>query len=1304
MKQLRYFMLLIAFAPELLCSQDASLQGTDNFEITYFQLPTETNIRAVLEDRYGFVWIASKGGLWRYDGGQFKNYKRDPKDSTSITDNNISCLYEDKNGTLWVGTYGGGLLRYNRDCDCFYRYLHKSDDSRSISFNEIKVIFETSVGQLYIGTDGGGLNRMNRATGEFERFQFDEDDSLSISHNNVLSLDEDEDGNLFVGTWFGLNIFDVKTSKSKRIYKDPYFGNQHFFCLEYFNSTLLSSGNPGLVLRDQNLINFGNKRNQILYVREDDKNRLWMSDADGISIFDESLKKIHQIPLTRFYEDNKTHLHLVSTSAKPNSTWLSGENSSFFLVEEKPEIFKPFLLPSSISSLIQTQSYYWVLVGHQLQIFRKSDETLHHVVTDLKGRIRFTSKDGNHIWVADGKYYRKYSESGQKLEEHPRIDDFPFTAISQSGNDKIWTGRILGADVYNSQSREITRFDCEPDNPEGIGYFHWTSQIFEDHLGQIWIGTKGDGLKRFDSETMTFVHYRQEIGDTTTINNNFVNEIFEDGEFNLWIGTNTGLCRLDQTDDTFVQYDFPELQDKSVYAIEQDDQDNLWIGTSNGLLRISADHDEIRILNEQDGVLSNKIYDASLKLDDGRLVFSTSKTPMVFDPEDVKPSTTKPVAFISELLINNELIRPGSSYISKNIEVEETIQMDYTDKKFEFALRVIHYKNNARCKFRYKLEGFDKDWIEAQNNPKATYTNIPPGNYTFRVKASNEDGIWNDQITEIDVIITPPIWEILWVRIIGAILIIVILILAIRQIIKRERAKTKFEIERERVKQIEEVTQMKLRFFTNISHELRTPLTLITSPLEKYVREHVAPKDTVLNMMYKNSTRLLELVNQVLDFRKLESKQQPLRVLPQRDLAMFENIRSAYSYWSNDKQIDFQVNTPDIKSTIHFDPDILEKIITNLISNAFKYNAKGGQVTLTAHIENIEESGDNLTKGIMHIKVTDSGPGIPKDVQSKIFERFYQLSDTEVPAYGSGIGLSLTSELVSLHKGLINLESDIGKGTHFFIQIPVGSDDYTKTSEELSVYPELDPESTVILIVEDHEDIRNYLLEELGDQYEMLEAEDGRSGLNKALAIIPDVIISDVMMPQINGIQMANQLKNNELTAHIPILFLSARGATQHKLEGLAAGASDYISKPFNTQEIKLKVQNLLETRNRQIEKYQKEGRSTIQKTKENSYLLKINTIIQANISNSQFSVETLCEELAIGRSQLYRKILALTGKSIIEYINSYRLSIALELIKQGQHSLKQIAFQVGYNDNHYFSRSFKKEFGNPPSHYLPKQ
>ncbi|NMH89267.1 hybrid sensor histidine kinase/response regulator transcription factor [Flavivirga algicola] len=1305
-KDIKYTLLLLAILLVFIGNIHAQ-KFIDNFKITQFKLPTETTTLDILEDSYGFVWIASINGLWRYDGSNFKNYVKNENDKASITDNDISSLFEDQQKTLWIGTNGGGLLKYDRNCDCFLRFIHDNEDEKSISFNEVKTIFETKNNQFYIGTDGGGLNLMNRETNTFKSFKFNINDSTSISHNNVLSIEEIADGNLAVGTWFGLNIFNPKTQQFERNYKNSITEPQYNFTLEYYNGKLITNSLRFYTYDAKNKFSPLNTiRGFSRDVKKQNDENCWFLSNKSVIITDSELKIKQQINLNELFYSEKDFIpYRLHHNKSNNSTWLLDRLGNFFLIEKKSSLFKPFFKENFKGKISKTNNGFWISQGNRIYLLDKKSRLLKKLKIDFNKIPHIATYENRSIWVVDEKSYYEFSSSGNLIQKINH--DTWSTNVIQTSNKQLWIGEVLGVSNYDILNNKNTQYKCDWNPPKGIGYFHRASIIFEDSEGYIWIGTQGDGLKKHIPESREFVHYRHKIGDKTTLNNNFVNEIFEDNKHNLWIGTKAGLCRLDKTSNTFIQSENPILKDKIVKSIEQDVDNNLWIGTPNGLIKFDYINDKIRTLTKQDGLLSNNIGSSSLSLDNNELVFNTDKGLMVFDPKKVKESNKNPKLYISKLLVNNEVISSNSKYISKNIEVENVVNLNYNDKKFEFEFQVINYNNNGRCKFAYKLDGYDKSWIQVQNNQKATYTNIPSGDYTFMVKATNEHGVWSDSIKQISVSIKPPFWELLWVKVLALFLMLFIFGLILWLVIKKERNRSKFEIEKERVLQFEELTKMKLKFFTNISHELRTPLSLITSPLEKFVQENTKPNNKVLEMMHRNSSRLLELVNQILDLRKLESNPK-LQTTSQKDFSVFNNINTSSHYWSKEKEITYNFKCPSNKHELFFDADILEKIVTNLISNAFKYTPKKGKVELIVNFHNIELKNDKVVNGTMEINVIDNGSGIPIEYQEKVFERFYRLDENPDFGYSSGIGLALTSELVKLHKGYIELKTSEEKGCHFKVKIPVGYNDYSKELlEKKDNLQEIDTKKTLVLIVEDNNDIRNYIHDELKENYQVIEAKNGKEGIQLAMATLPDVIISDIMMPQSDGIQLANHLKSNDLTAHIPLLFLTAKTGLENKIAGLATGAEDYIQKPFNISEIKLKIKNVLESRSQLLKKFKQENINYVNNSNSQTvdkYLEKVNQKLDEHLENSEFSVEQLCTELAIGRSQLYRKIQALTGKSIIEYINFHRLSIAMQLIKQGNYTMKEISYKVGYNDNRYFSRSFKKEFGNPPSHFLPKK
>ncbi|MBT9188331.1 hybrid sensor histidine kinase/response regulator transcription factor [Zobellia russellii] len=1274
-----------------------------NYEITHFQLPIETETQDILEDRYGFLWIASTNGLWRFDGGNFKNYSKNEHEQTSITDNHVFCLFEDSAGVLWVGTYGGGLLKYDREYDRFQRFIHDENNPESLSFNEVRVIYETADKTFYIGTDGGGLNIMDRETGTFKRFQHNAQDPKSISHNNVLDIQESPDGRLFVGTWIGLNVFHSNTGKFTRLVKNIAEGSHAYPVLGFYNDLIVSSGKLFTVDKKNRFHRLSLTQDWVSAIQPDDVGNCWIAHGGEIAIIDDQFKTQKLIALNERFKDGAFYIRQIFHNPAKEDSWALDGTGHFFHIKKSAVIFKPFIAPGVSGKILKTNSNYWVFDGGTITIY---DKATHEQVKTLKGfyhRTYMSSYDKETVWVADTNSIYQFTEAGETLSKTSRKPAELFGLLETSAG-LVWTGEVLGARIYDPKTDATVYFDCDPNDPNGIGYFHRANELFEDYKNQIWIGTNGDGVKRYLPEKNQFVHYRHEIGNTATVNNNFINVIFEDADRTLWVGTNSGLCSYDAQKDLFVQYDNALLKDRIINSIEQDGKGNLWLGTRNGLIKLDAKNNVVRILNEQDGLISQKINVSSAVTDNGHMVFSTNSGFMTFDPERVVPSTKTPSVYISKLWVNNELVTPDSDYIKKSIEVEDHLQLSYKDQKIELGFQAIQYENTQRCQYAYMLEGFDKDWTMA-NGTRATYTNLPSGNYTFLLKATNEDGVWTDKLKRLHIEVTPPFWERLWVQILAGILVILLGVWAFRYFLLRERTRNKFEIEKQRVYQFEELAQMKLRFFTNISHELRTPLTLITSPLDKYIRKGTKPDTKVLQMMHRNSNRLLELVNQILDFRKLEGNQQ-LRIKAHDELLVCSNMYTAYEYWAKEKNINFICDAPETDYTLYFDEDIIEKMVSNLVSNAFKFTPKNGKITLKASYVNLEiDTDDKVKNGSLCIEVIDNGSGIPAKYQKKVFERFYQLDENPNKGYSSGIGLSLISELVKLHRGSIGLKSEEGVGSHFTITLPIGYKDYETAVEEKAVpMVESTTGETVVLLIEDNEDIRNYLTTELSDDYVILQADNGKDGFQLALEHIPDIVISDIMMPLFDGIQVANQLKGNELTAHIPLMFLTAKTGLENKLKGLETGAEDYIEKPFNVSEIKMKIQNRLKSRHRLIKKYQKEELFVEPSSSVDQYLIKVNEVIDAHLENSDFSIDYLCDELAIGRSQLYRKIQALTGKTIIEYINTYKLSKAMPMLQEGNLSIKEIAFKVGYNDNRYFSRIFKKEFGHPPSHYVSKK
>ncbi|WP_010135435.1 hybrid sensor histidine kinase/response regulator transcription factor [Ochrovirga pacifica] len=1285
----------------LFCADGFSQVFTKNYKITQYQLPIDTYAGDLLQDQYGFVWIATTNGLWRYDGGSFKNYLKNELDPTSITDNHISCLFEDTKGDLWIGTYGGGLLKYIRECDCFERFVHNDDNPKSLSFNEIKVIYETSDGQFFIGTDGGGLNLMDRKNKSFYSFKHQPQNPQSLSHNNVLELQELEPGKLLIGTWRGLNLLNYKTRKIHRWIDAKNKTDHSFFII---NKIPRLKKSPSWKILDHQQHSFVK-----LNIDHDTSGNTWAVNWKYVSIYSDFPNQEERISLDYWFQ-KEYFLHGVFKSSTKDEMWVLSNKGTFFRFQKKERVFDRYLSNQKPNNLLQTQRFIWMNCANEVILFDKQKHTeVKRFKTPYKDLQISNTPQSDRVSAVDTKFFYRYQENGTLIEKQERKKSNHTRSFLHTTTNQLWMGEILGVQQYQAVPfKQQHYFQCNWDDPDGVGYFHRCVDVFEDSRGNIWLGTTGDGLKKYQAKTQKFKHFRHKIGDVHTISNNFVDIIYEDLNAHLWVGTQSGLSKISLENEQVLPFEIEALKDKIIQAIQQDQEGNFWVGTTNGLVKFNEKTQEVRVLNTEDGLLSNRMTGGSLLLDDGSLVFGTDKGLMRFDPKKIKASNKKPHVYLSKLWVNNFLVKPNptNKYIQKNIEVAETLHLDYTDSKFEIAFQAIHFSNNKRCKYAYKLEGYDDKWTYTHAlNSKATYTNIPPGKYTFLVKASNEDQVWNNQEKSLMIIVAPPFWDLWWVRTAGFITLIVLIFGIFRWFIHREKAKSKFELEKERLKQFDEISQMKLRFFTNISHELRTPLTLITAPLHKFSDKGIIPNTKVLKMMYRNSIRLLELINQILDFRKFENKQQ-VNITEVKSLELFQNIYDAYVYWAKEKHIQLQKDIEKMPtSSLYLDVDVVQKITSNLISNAVKYTPDYGKVMLRvsfqASSEPLETTSQNYN---LIIEVIDNGKGIDKEYQQKIFERYFQLDKDSAALNSSGIGLSLCADLVALHKGTIALQSEPNKGAHFTVILPLHKPKNQETTS-LAITDELleTNNKELLLLVEDNEDIRAYLENELNQTYTVITAKDGKEGLTKAVVHIPDLIISDIMMPMVDGIQLTQQLKANELTSHIPVIFLTAKTGVENKLAGLHSGGHDYIQKPFHISEVQLKIKNILKTRRELIQKKQQTTVQESQDQKQDQFLISLNECLHKHLENTSFGVESLCLEMGISRSQLYRKLQSLTGKSIIEYMNFYKLSAAMEMLKKGNTSVKNVAFSVGFDDSRYFSRVFKNHFGHAPSYYLKK-
>jgi signal transduction histidine kinase/AraC-like DNA-binding protein len=866
--------------------------------------------------------------------------------------------------------------------------------------------------------------------------------------------------------------------------------------------------------------------------------------------------------------------------------------------------------------------------------------------------------------------------------------------------------------------------------------------IFEDSKKNLWLGTT-QGLQLADSSKSNFTTFRNIADNINSLSNSAIIDIYEDKKGDLWIGTEYGLNHFNPNTKVFTRFNTTDgLPNNRIFGILEDDNGYLWISTSKGISKIGigrkdgkngTEKGKVFIRNctnytSDDGLQSNQFnYSSRLKTKDGEMFFGGVKGLSSFYPEEIKNNKFVPPVVIVDFKLFNKSVNPGDadSILHKAISETEEIVLNYDQSFFALEYAALNFVSPKKNQYAHKLEGLDKDWIYTGNNGTASYTGIMPGNYIFRVKASNNDGIWNMKGTSIKITIKPPFWKTIPAYITYFMAFISMVLYFRHQFLARQKSKMQNELERIKAEKNHEINQIKLQFFTNVSHEFRTPLTLILGPLEKLIAEK--PKNEggnkllLYELMQRNAQRLLRLVNQLMDFRKLEAGELGLKASCKDIIAFIANVANSFKFQAENRNITFTINSEVDEKQVWFDPDKLEKIISNLLSNAFKFTHEEGKI----------EINTRLDKDII-ISISDSGIGIHKENLQSIFKRFYQVPKMQTSEkVGTGIGLALTKELVELHKGIISVDSEVGKGTCFTIRIPTGLKSVEQEQtiskfvipEEKEVTPNniteeenksdvekpvtIKKDSPLLLIVEDNDDMRLFIKNELISLYRIVVAPNGKEGIKKAFDAMPDLIISDVMMPEVTGFELCNTLKTDERTSHIPIILLTSLSSKENKLLGLETSADDYISKPFNIEILRARIKNLINSRIKLREYFLRRltpiNDSATAESLDDKFLKRAIDLVNKNIADFNFSNDEFIAQIGMSRTALYSKLKSLTNLTVSEFIQSMRMRKAEQLLKDGSATISNVAYNVGFKNPSHFSRCFRKHFNITPVDYVKK-
>jgi len=1309
-------------------------------------------VSSIVKEKNGFVWIGTDNGLNRYDGNKIKIYN---KQNSALSSNDISDLLIDHNGKIWIGTFGGGLNVYNPSNDKFTTYKNSPNDNKSIPSNELNTVFEDSKGVIWLGTKNG-ISFFNEKEQTFKTYKFDNQNRFSISHNDVRSIYEDGNKMLWIGTFGGgLNKLDPATGKFFRINSSSSISPDyiHSICGINKNEILIGTSGKGLLTFDVNSLSFQKKSygidktiNIVRRIKKTRNGMVWIG-TDGVGVF--KIKNINSSnPLVNNYSNDSQTESSISSNAI--YSLMEDENSNIWLGTAW----------NGVEVLSLNKDYTFIPSANK-------GESPISVLSIYKNKeALFMGLDGKGLTVLPEK--TKIAKHYNSKNKNSIGDDY-IQYINEARNGTLWIGTFVNGLVnFNYKTGSFTQFKQKIGDPKSLS-FNDVRYIVEDEKNNIWVATWGGGLNYYDVITKEFKSYKERKGDKNAISSDNVISLQKDGH-SIWMGTfGGGVNLLDTKTNQFKAYKSMEGNQNSissdyVYSILKDTKGNIWIGTAGegiNLLDTKTkkinrfdNHKNVRyqtvtaIVEDNKGLIwfSTKqgifSYDYTTKAfksfsnlkedyhinscfkdERGMLYFGCSKGVIKFNPATIKVKNVTPeVKFTSFKLFNKEVPVGEDEILKNDISFSRNIILKHDQDVITFEFAAMLFPSSAGCEYQIKMDNFDKNWRSIGKEGSATYTNLSSGEYVFKVRSRELGSEWANQYSSLNIKIQKPFWTEWWAFLIYALLAIVTLYVFIKYIISWEKMKADLRFEKFSHEKDVELHNLKQDFFTNISHEIRTPVTLILSSINKLLKSDELLENQQQNpfgTIKKNGEYLLNLVNELLDYRKLEHHQIKLKVVKGDWVKFSKEIYLSFKEFAYQKDIKFEFECSNPSIELWFDKNQMEKVLYNLFSNALKFTNTGGSIKLS-----ITETDKQV-----QLELVDQGIGISKKHLSKIFNRFYQAHDSNsVNGTGFGLGLTISNEIIKLHQGEITVKSKKGagstftivlkKGNSFFNEAEIGGsetndeliDNYFTTKQDKVEVLFQSSESPAIkeqtlLVVEDNVDIGNYIAELLSDEYTILQAYNGKEGLEMALEKLPDLIISDVMMPIMDGIELTHNLKTNVDTSHIPVILLTARASFMNKMEGFETGADDYVTKPFNESLLRARIKNILKNRSLLHEKFHSEDTTDIgefvKNKKDQEFLENLGLFIEKNIDSDNLSANLVAKELGMSHSVLYKKLKTITGLSLVEYMRDYRLKKAKQLLKTKQFSINEVCYQVGYSDRKYFSKLFKERFGNPPTFYM---
>lgn len=1304
-------------------SQQLALSRFDNY--TQKDGLNYNIVQCAYQDAQGYMWFGTSQGLHRFDGYTFHPYKYGSQEG-HVRGELVRCIFQDSRRRFWVGTENGGLNIYEPKSETFSAIPLSKNGLAKYSANSV---VEDMEGKIWVGTDEGLAFLGEGLLLEYYQFQDSEVGSIPF----IKTLTVDKYGRLWIGTGeSGVKLFDPSTGDVKTILQDL---EVRSICISKDGVVWIGSYDRGVYtvdINDKNNVECRHQTNlptsgaeaSVKAICEDRDGRIWIGTRSGLICYDRESQRyvvnvndvhnditlVHNSVIDLFV-DNKGDLWVCT---RGGISYRNSEKQPFGLIQESKNDNRYLNCEQVYAFLEVPDSKVWVgTESGGINVYDMKSGRFEYITQSNSGLsvncIKSLAKVGDDVLV--GTYMGGLNVMDVQTGKVKRVFRHSETDRTSISSDNVWSicicrnGDVLlgtgsGVEKYNPNNGTFSHMDKLAFNKEV-----W--KIFEDSDKDLWIFTPDEIIIYLTKEERTIVYKERARSIVEKSNSVFYIGSLERGlvEYNKYTGEISTISEKDGLSNNNVQ----SILEWGDYYI---------VCTTSGMSRIKKENKEIVNYDENDGLQSRQFhYGAVYVCTDGRVLMGGNAGFNIVDFSDVRVNEFVPPIVLEDVKVFNQDVQADQISIYENTG-ETCLDLNYDQNMVTFRYSALSYSRADKNRFKYRLVGQSDNWIDAGHENKCTYTNLQPGSYIFELRGANCDGVWNEKPLKVHLYVKPPFWKTWWFKTLMTLLVVGLVLMYLYHYRSRMILKNKLVLEKQKAEEMEKVEQLKLDFFTNISHELRTPLTLILGPLSKILKDDGVSSESkqMAVLAERNANKLLRLVNQILDFRKIESGSLQAIYKPGDLPALLETVVRAFQTEGEAKGIKISLDVDDAARgrRMLFDSDKIEKIVDNLVSNSMKFTPRGGSINVKLDILSQHTYSEGNISDSYQITVADTGKGMTEEDQKHVFERFYQSNDEKEAGIGTGIGLNLVFDLAKLMDGEVLLNSKKGEGTTFRVVLPLFetsenvAEEETSENKEAADKDDIDPVSLsgedkpVLLIAEDNEELRKFVAIHFETRFTVVEAEDGRIALEKAEEQIPDVVITDLMMPNICGDELCNKLKHDERTSHIPIILLTAVHSKESEIESLKRGADDYITKPFDIEVLDQKVMNMMRLKEKIRSRFKiemiSEPTKVVTQSPDEKFMIRAMKVIEDNLSDADFDIEKFAVEVGVSRMQLYRKMNAITGMTVKEFIRNIRIKRAKQLLEDGAMTVSEVAYNVGFKDIAYFRKCFKQQVGINPS------